>query len=122
MLSRIVISVLTMIAPAPAVALVSGSAASAHEQRTVGQYEKEVGFFEEPALVNQLNGVFLSVAKEGKPVEGLAVTLKVELIIGGGAASKELAFEPIEGEAGSYVAQFLPTLARGLRLPHLWRN
>ncbi|HET8944883.1 MAG TPA: hypothetical protein VFO59_08895 [Dehalococcoidia bacterium] len=92
-------------------ALAASGGASAHEQRTIGEYDVEVGFFEEPALVNQLNGVFLEVSREGEPVEGLDETLKVELIVGGGAETKELAFEAIEGEPGSYVAKFLPTLA-----------
>lgn len=93
--------------------------ASAHEERTVGEYEVEVGFFEEPALVDQLNGVFLGVLKggggdqgeeEGIPVLGLDESLKVELIVGGGAAKKELGFETIEGEPGVYVARFVPTV------------
>jgi hypothetical protein len=99
--------------------------ASAHEQRAVGNYAFEVGFAEEPALVNQLNGVFLNVqffeegvpeagegeeVEGGEPVEGLDESLMVELIVGGGAAKKEISFEPIEGEPGSYVAAFLPTV------------
>lgn len=99
--------------------------ASAHEQRTVGNYAFEVGFAEEPALVNQLNGVFLNVqffeggvpeagegeeVEGGEPVLGLDESLTVELIVGGGAAKKEISFEPIEGEPGSYVAAFLPTV------------
>ena len=101
----------------PAVALAVGAllvacdgGASAHEERTIGEYEVEVGFNEEPALVNQLNGVFLSVMKEGVPVEGLDVSLKVEVIVGGGAAKKDFSFQAVEGEPGSYVAAFLPTV------------
>ena len=93
------------------VGLAASGVALAHEERTIGEYDVEVGFFEEPAVVNQLNGVFLEVSREGEPVEGLDETLKVELIVGGGAETKELAFEAIEGEPGSYVAKFLPTLA-----------
>src|SRR3990172_549804 len=91
-------------------ALAAAGGASAHEERTVGEYEVEVGFNEEPALVNQLNGVFLSVMKEDVPIEGLDETLKVELIVGGGAAKKEIGFETIEGEPGVYVARFVPTV------------
>lgn len=94
-----------------AAALAAPGVASAHEERTIGEFDVEVGFFEEPALVNELNGVFLEVSREGEPVEGLDETLKVEIIVGGGAETKELAFEAIEGEPGSYVARFLPTLA-----------
>ena len=99
--------------------------ASAHEERAVGKYLFEVGFVGEPALVNQLNGVFLNVqffeegvpeagegdeVEGGEPVAGLDESLTVELIVGGAAAKKEISFEPIEGEAGSYVAAFLPTV------------
>jgi len=92
------------------VALAAVGGASAHEERTIGEYEVEVGFNEEPALVNQLNGVFLSVMKEGVPIEGLDVSLKVEVIVGGGAAKKDFSFQAVEGEPGSYVAAFLPTV------------
>lgn len=98
-----------LILVAVGLALAMAGRASAHEDRTVGEYELEVGFNEEPALVNQLNGVFLSVMKEGEPVEGLDETLQVELIVGGGAAKKQIAFEAIEGAPGAYVAAFLPT-------------
>ncbi len=91
-------------------ALAIAGGASAHEERTVGEYEVEVGFFEEPALVNQLNGVFLSVMKEDTPIKGLDETMKVELIVGGGAAKKELGFEAVEEEPGVYVAAFVPTV------------
>lgn len=92
--------------------LLIGSATnvSAHEERTVGQYDFEVGFNVEPALVNQLNGVFLSVMKDEAPVEGLDESLKVEVVVGGGAARKELTFEALEDEPGKYVAAFLPTV------------
>src|SRR3990172_6890033 len=101
--------------PAAALAVIGlafamAGGASAHEERMVGEYEVEVGFNEEPALVNQLNGVFLSVVKEDVPVEGLDESLKVEVIVGGGAAKKELSFAAIEDEPGSYVAAFLPTV------------
>ena len=84
--------------------------ASAHEQRTVGDYDLEVGFLVEPAVVNQLNGAFIHVEKGGEAVEGLDESLKVELVVGGGAAKKMLNFEAMEGERGSYVARFVPTI------------
>jgi len=93
-----------------ALVLISAGAASAHEQRSVGDYSLEVGFLEEPALVNQLNGAFLSVEKDETPVEGLDESLKVEVIVGGGAAKKELNFTALEDEPGAYVAKFIPTV------------
>ncbi|HET9476910.1 MAG TPA: hypothetical protein VFP63_05410 [Dehalococcoidia bacterium] len=111
MASRIFKVLPVMALAVAAMALASAGVALAHEDRTIGEYDVEVGFFEEPALVDQLNGVFLEVSREGEPVEGLDDTLKVELIVGGGAETKELAFEAIEDEPGSYVAKFLPTLS-----------
>ncbi len=84
--------------------------ASAHEQRKVGDFDVEVGFLVEPAVVKQLNGAFIHVEKSGEPVEGLDESLKVELIVGGAAAEKTVDFAAIEGEAGSYVARFIPTV------------
>jgi len=104
------IALLAVTLAAAGLALAAAGGVFAHEERTVGEYEVEVGFYEEPALVNQLNGVFFSVVKEDSPVEGLDETLKVELIVGGGAAKKEIGFETIEGEPGVYVARFVPTV------------
>lgn len=107
-------------AAAMAGAVALGGAAWAHEHRVVGEYQLEVGFLEEPAVVGEPNGVFPGVLKgaevegeeaEGVPVQGIDETLNVELIVGGGAAKKELSFEPVEGEPGSYVARFIPTIA-----------
>jgi len=62
-------------------------------------------------VVNQLNGAFIHVdSAGGEPVEGLDESLKVELIVGGAAAKKTLDFAAIEGEPGSYVARFVPTI------------
>jgi len=54
--------------------------------------------------------VFLSVMKEGVAIGGLDESLKVEVIVGGGAAKKDFGFQAVEGEPGSYVAAFLPTV------------
>ncbi len=107
------------------------SIARAHEHRDVGDYSLVVGFLNEPALVGEPNGLFLSVSKHaegtgpsngaehadegehseegGTPVEGLEETLQAEVIIGGGAETMPLELEPLFGQPGAYVAHFIPT-------------
>ena len=82
--------------------------ADAHERRQVGQYVTVVGFATEPAYVEQPNGVSITVATaDGKPVEGLENTLKVEISTGG--ASKTLNLKRVFNRPGAYVAEFIPT-------------
>jgi hypothetical protein len=102
---------------------------SAHERRVVGDYEFEVGFLVEPASAGNLNGVFMSInyypdgvpetageeeaegeeGAGGEPVQGADQTLSVTVTVGGGAATTDLEFEPLE-EPGPYDAAFIPTL------------
>lgn len=111
--------------------LVAPLGALAHEHATFvinGQtYNFVVGSLNEPIAVDDKTGVSLSVTKgEGhhtmgpdgdmdgpivgtKPVEGLADTLKVELIAGD--QKKTLSLKPSYGEEGVYEAPFYPTVA-----------
>ena len=86
-------------------------ALSAHENREVadGQYQLTVGFLEEPAFVNEKNGLSLRVVTvDGEePVEGLVDTLEAEVIYGD--QSMELELAPVFGDAGHYQAIFFPT-------------
>ena len=105
-------------------ALVAPAAALAHEQRDVasGTYHLVVGFVNEPAFVDQQNGLSLRVSKlgaapatpvasdeaaAGTPVEGLADTLKIEVIFGD--QTMELPLEPEFRDPGAYRAIFFPT-------------
>jgi hypothetical protein len=95
--------------------------AAAHEHREVadGQYELTVGFLNEPAFVNQQNGLDLRVAKvsdatpaaadahAGTPVEGLSDTLTAEVLYGDQSMALEL--EPVYNQPGAYRAIFFPT-------------
>lgn len=94
--------------------------ASAHEHRQIGKYAFTVGFQNEPALLNQPNGIWVKVvqpkpgatgeaAENGKPVEGLEKTLKAEVIQGNEKMSVPLraAFD----EPGVYLGDFIPTRA-----------
>jgi hypothetical protein len=83
--------------------------ASAHGSTTVGDYQIEIGFKNEPALQDQPNGLDLVVTntKTNKPVTGLEDTLQAEIIFG--ASKKTMKIEPVEGEDGAYTAFVLPT-------------
>lgn len=98
------------------VALLSGAPglARAHEHREVGKYEFTVGFQNEPAYLNQPNGIWVQVveaapegAEEGKPVEGLERALKAEVIQGNDRLSVPL--RAALGEPGVYLGDFIPT-------------
>jgi hypothetical protein len=98
------------------VALLSAATgmASAHEHREVGKYEFTVGFQNEPAYLNQPNGIWVRVveavsegAAEGKPAEGLEETLKAEVIQGNDRMSVPL--RAAFGEPGVYLGDFIPT-------------
>ncbi len=66
------------------VLLASFATASAHEQRTVGKYDFEVGWLNEPAYVSAPNAVSISVVQHDtqKPVDGLDSALQAEVIFG----------------------------------------
>lgn len=82
---------------------------SAHEERTIGDvYDVVVGFTEEPAIADEMNGVLLEVSNAGVPVEGIADTLQVQLIWGD--QTKDLALTPIFDQPGGYKAPFIPTV------------
>ncbi|MCM8747794.1 hypothetical protein NET02_01385 [Thermomicrobiaceae bacterium CFH 74404] len=95
--------------------------ASAHEHRHVGEYEIVVGFLNEPAIVEEPNGLELRVMKgEGdaaQPVEGLADTLQAEVMYGDQVMPLQL--RPAFGEPGSYKAEFIPT-AEGAYTFHIF--
>lgn len=82
--------------------------AGAHERRQIGQYVLVVGFQREPTYVEEPNGASITVFRtDGKPVEGVDKTLKVE--IGTGGATRTLDLKPEPGKQGAYAAEFIPT-------------
>jgi hypothetical protein len=91
--------------------LVSVGVASAHEHRQVGDYQFIVGFLNEPAIVEEPNGLDLRVHKgqedQGTPVEGLDKTLKAEVTSGGQTMPLEL--KAAFGQPGNYKGNFIPT-------------
>lgn len=94
-----------------AILVMSIGVASAHEHRTVGDYEFVVGFLNEPAIVEEPNGLDLRVSKghgdQATPVEGLDKTLKGEVSFGGQTMPLEI--KPVFNKPGSYKSNFIPT-------------
>lgn len=82
---------------------------AAHESRTVaGDYELEVGFVNEPAIADEINGVLLEVTQAGQPVEGAGETLEVQILFGD--QTKEVTLVPSFETPGRYTAIFIPTV------------
>lgn len=93
-----------------AFALVAPAPASAHERRSVGGYDFVIGFFVEPALEGEKNGLDLRISKEGKNVEGAEKTLKFEVTHVQSKATKTYPIRALFGAPGRYTADFIPTL------------
>ncbi len=107
--------------------------ALAHEHREVGPYEFTVGWTNEPALVNQPNGLDLRIVRlaeagehteeegehaegegageaheAGEPVEGLEESLQAEITYGDQMMPLEL--RAVFGQPGAYTADVIPTV------------
>ena len=85
------------------------SPAFAHEERTVGDYDLEVGFIAEPVYVGERSGLEIHVMKEDKPVEGLETTLKAQVVFG--SQQRDLTLAAREEDPGWYESVFIPTAA-----------
>jgi hypothetical protein len=85
----------------------------AHERRNVGPYTFVVGWIDEPAYVNTINSLDLTVTETsgGKAVEGLEKTLKVDLRFGGTTTAQPLVLAARFGMPGKYSGHVLPTKA-----------
>ena len=86
----------------------------AHETVTVGDYQIEIGWVNEPPIVGQQNDVVVNVTKADsqsvqQPVEDVSgLTVSVEY----GGETKTLTLQPLgEDTPGQYVAPILPTVA-----------
>lgn len=83
--------------------------AFAHEKITVGPYELEVGWVDEPPIVGAKNAVAVNISttSDDKPVEDVS-TLVVTVSMGG--QDKQLDMHPLgEDTPGQYAADFIPT-------------
>lgn len=85
--------------------------AYAHERRTVGPYEIEVGWLVEPAYSGAMNAMWLEVvdSRTGKPVTGLEKTLGAE-VAAGGLRPFPLTLGARAETPGAYDAPFIPTV------------
>lgn len=86
--------------------------ASAHEMHayTINgvEYEIEIGFINEPNIVDDPNGIHVEIYREGKALIGAQDNLQVELNAGG--KQKTLELEPAWGEEGVYLAHYTATV------------
>lgn len=94
---------------AVAVLMLIPGTASAHAERSVGPFDLEIGFFDEPAYVGIPNAVFLDLSKGGKPVTDLGEALTVTVGFGD-LTSDPFDFQPLE-TPGQYQAPFVPSQA-----------
>jgi hypothetical protein len=97
----------------------STSLALAHGHTEAGDYELVIGFHNEPAYAGEPNGLDLFVTNKatGEKVNGLADTLKAEIIFG--SATTQLEIRAQWGQDGAYTADVLPTVA-GDYTWHIW--
>jgi hypothetical protein len=89
-------------------------AALAHEGRSQGDLEMEVGFGTEPAYAGQPNSVQLVLVHDGEPVVDLGGTFDVEVSFGD--QTQQFTLEPNFavgefGDPGDFRAWFIPTRA-----------
>ena len=89
----------------------SSNIALAHERRIVGAYTFVVGWINEPAYVNVMNSLDLTVTETngGKAIEGLDKTLKADLTFGGSTTPLPLTLAARFGQPGKYSGFVLPT-------------
>lgn len=88
------------------------SGAAAHERRTVAEdYQFIVGFIDEPALLEEPNGIDLRVTNRqtNAPVDGLEKTLKADVTVG--AQTRTFELRARYGQKGAYTADLIPTRA-----------
>ena len=93
--------------------LATSAPAEAHEQRIVGKYTVEVGWHDEPAIVDRPNSVFLEVKETatGRAITGLEKTITVTVAFGGLRAAFAPQLRAVFDEPGAYVADIIPTAA-----------
>ena len=91
--------------------LVNSNVALGHERRVVGPYTFVVGWLNEPAYVNAINALDLTVTETtgAKAIEGLEKTLKAELTFGGTTTAQPLTLAARFGLPGHYAGYVLPT-------------
>jgi hypothetical protein len=92
---------------------INSNVALGHERRSVGPYTFVVGWLDEPAYVNLVNSLDLTVTETngGKAMEGLDKTLKADVAFGGSTTPLPLTLAARFGQPGKYSGFVLPTRA-----------
>ena len=90
---------------------INTSVALGHERRVIGPYTFVVGWINEPAYVNVMNSLDLTVTETtgAKAVEGLDKTLKADVTFGGLTTPQPLTLAARFGLPGKYSGFVLPT-------------
>jgi hypothetical protein len=106
-----VLAAMAVVAIVVASFAISSNVAFGHERRSVGPYTFVVGWLNEPAYVNAMNSLDLTVTETngGKAVEGLEKTLKADLAFGGSTTPLPLTLAARFGQPGKYSGFVLPT-------------
>jgi hypothetical protein len=109
-MTRVLAAVATLAIVASSFAFTS-NVALGHERRAVGPYTFVVGWINEPAYVNSINSLDLTVTETsgGKAVEGLDKTLKADLTFGGSTTPQPLTLAARFGLPGKYSGYVMPT-------------
>jgi hypothetical protein len=109
-MTRVLAAMATLAIVASSFAFTS-NVALGHERRAVGPYTFVVGWIDEPAYVNSINSLDLTVTETtgAKAVEGLEKTLKADLTFGGSTTSQPLTITARFGLPGKYSGYVLPT-------------
>jgi hypothetical protein len=95
--------------------------ASAHETITVGDYDVEYGWVNEPAIVGQPNDVVINITPKSGSADDLDVS-KLTIQASYGGQTKALALQPLgENTPGQFVAPMTPMRA-GQYTIHLGGN
>jgi len=82
----------------------------AHESVTVGEYEIEVGWLNEPAIAGQQNAIVIGIVntQSGEPVEDVA---QLTLALSYGGQTKTLDLQPLgEDTPGQFMAPVIPAI------------
>src|SRR6185503_2362603 len=90
---------------------INTNVALGHERRVIGPYTFVVGWINEPAYVNVMNSLDLTVTETtgAKAVEGLDKTLKADVTFGGLTTPQPLTLAARFGLPGKYSGFVLPT-------------
>lgn len=78
----------------------------AHKEVQIGNITLQVGWVNEPPMIDFLNQIWISVSEQDNPVRNALKDVSTSVNYGG--LSKDLRFLPSEESAGAYVADIIP--------------